>query len=483
MRRTFTLILALLMVFSVIGHTPEKGIQAKKKLIESAEFVKNKFKTIDGERIHFNSKRANSQTILKSAQVIKQRLDSIIDEELDSITKQIRLSSKTIFKYNTNGNITQETYYLWDKISGKWIGDWKFETFWNAQGKQFQTIDSEWDAVTQKWINGYKNETNYNANGLISIESYSSWDKTSEKWQNDMKTEYTYNSSGNKSQEIGYMFDADINQWEISMKNEYTYNSSGKLTLEARYFSDGGSNYFMFSKSEYSYNTDGSLKQTINYTSDFMGGWMLSSKNEFIYDSSGNLTHEINYVSNQQSSELIATWKDEYVFDSSGNLSQEINYEWDEATKKWFIDRKSEYSFNNSYSYNELLLPYSDLENYFRHMITAGINYQRDEDTGELVLYGKMIAYYSPVNISGINDISEHELTVFPNPASEFIMIGSGHLNQQVLIELFDMKGSKIVSGYLTGNEKLYVNQLNSGVYICRVQFNDRIVNTKLVKK
>lgn len=483
MKRTFTLILALLMVFSVIGQTPVKSNQAKNNSVESVEFMQNKFNAIVAKRTHFNSNRAKSNAILKSAQVIKQRLDSIIEDELDTITKQIRLSSKTEFKYNTAGDITQEIYYFWDKSTDKWIGEWKFETLWNAQGEQYQTIDSEWDVVAKKWNNNYRTETGYNANGQISTELSSEWDSTSEKWLSNWKTEYSYNSGGNKTKQISSMFNDETNQWETAMKYEYTYNSAGKLAQESSYFSDGGSEYLLFSKSEYTYNTDGSLKQILTSTSDFMGGWSLSSKNEFSYDGSGNLTQEISYISNQQSSELAPAWKDEFGFDSNGNLFQEINYEWDEATNKWFIDQKTEYSFNNSYSYDELLLPYSDIQKYFRHMITSAINHETDEDTGELIITGKMKAYYSAVNISGINDITEHETSVFPNPASDFVLIGTGDLNQVVLVELFDIKGNKVISRYQSGNEKIYINQLNSGIYICRIHFNDQIISSKMVKK
>lgn len=483
MKRTFTLILALLMVFSMVGQTPTKSIQAKSKSIENEEFIRNKFKTIDTKRIQFNNHRTKSNAILKSAQVIKQRLDSIIEEELDSITKQIRLSAKTEFKYNAAGNVTQEIYYSWDKSSGKWIGDWKSENLWNAQGKQYQTIDSEWDVDAKKWVNIYKAETSYNTNGQVTTELSSDWDLTSEKWQNNWKTEYSYNGDGNKTQQISSMFDDEMNQWEVSTKYEYSYNSAGKVNQETRYYSDGGSEYLMFSKSDHTYNADGSLKQIVTYTSDFMGGWKLSSRSEFVYDSSGNLTRETSYASNQQSSELVATWRNEYVYDSNGNMYQEFDYEWDMASNKWFVDWKTEYSFNNSYSYDELLLPYSDIQKYFMHMITSNIHYEPDEDTGELIVTGKMKAYYSPVNISGINDISEHELSVFPNPASDFVMIGTGDLNQVVLVELFDIEGNKVISRYQSGNEKIYVNQLNSGIYICRVHFNDQIISSKMVKK
>lgn len=482
MKATFTLILALFLVATFIGPTSAKRSKTVNYPAKIGINLQASYANRASKQNFFNSNRAKSDVLLKSAQAIKQRLDSIIEEELDSLTGKMSLSTKTEFKYNSSGNIIQEVYSGWDKITAKWIGDWKFETSWNAQGKQYQTIDYEWDAVAKKWKNNYKTETAYNAQGQIATEIHSTWDAPMEKWQNNMKTEYTYNSSGNPTKQTTWLFDDETNQLAIASKLENTYNSAGKLIQDAHFIYNEGE-YMQFSKMDYTYNTDGSLKQKVGYTSDFMGGWTMSSRNEFVYNSSGDLTLETSYQSDLMSAELTARWKDEFVFDSQGNMVQEINHEWDNTAKKWFIDSKTEFSFNNSYSYNELLLPYSDLQNYFRHMITGTIGYEEEKGTGKLIVTSKMMAYYSSVNVSGIHEIPEFKLSVFPNPTSDYLTIGLEGINQQILVELFDLKGRKVVSNYLSDADILSVRQLQPGIYICKVNINGQVINTKVVKK
>jgi len=88
--------------------------------------------------------------------------------------------------------------------------------------------------------------------------------------------------------------------------------------------------------------------------------------------------------------------------------------------------------------------------------------------------------YYSPLQITGINQNTISEISVYPNPATDFITIVNGSNNSKIY--LFNQLGKIIISKNLSGNLKLPVNHYPAGLYLLRIEReNGEIKSEKIV--
>ena len=82
------------------------------------------------------------------------------------------------------------------------------------------------------------------------------------------------------------------------------------------------------------------------------------------------------------------------------------------------------------------------------------------------------------VTIVGINEYVQNELTVFPNPASNWVTINGVAPN--TTIRLLDLNGSMVKTS--VGNV-FSVSELPAGVYILEAATNTEIIRSRFVKQ
>jgi Secretion system C-terminal sorting domain len=79
----------------------------------------------------------------------------------------------------------------------------------------------------------------------------------------------------------------------------------------------------------------------------------------------------------------------------------------------------------------------------------------------------------------GIDDIDKVSgINIYPNPSSDFVVISG--LENIAHYTIFDILGKETLSGSIANNEKINIQNLNSGMYFLRLE-ND--VTTKFIKK
>jgi hypothetical protein len=87
----------------------------------------------------------------------------------------------------------------------------------------------------------------------------------------------------------------------------------------------------------------------------------------------------------------------------------------------------------------------------------------------------------------GVDDFNERNITIYPNPTSEFVHIGiNSSLGGSVKVQLNNNLGQNLYSSnandYHDGYEMtLNVSDLSSGLYFVTIQIEDRVVTKKLV--
>ncbi len=490
MMKKILLLTSFLLVVVVLTGQTTKTSQSEKARIHNSAIKSGKqkfgnFRVDVHQKLRKNKANRHQEIALKSAQAVKQRLDSYSYQELEEDGEYEK--GKTEFVYDVNGMLTLEREYFWDETSGKMILSDVSETTYDAAKNVIQIVYSYLDETSNQFIVADKETYSYDKSGnmIQLIRNY--WDDTNKNTE-EFKTVYTYDSAGNLIQEISSSRNETSSQFGFRYKTDYKYNGNGKETQVISYIWDS---YFSkqwepSSKIESTYDSQGNLVSWINsyYTYiDNTLAWKFSGKEEYTYNTKGQLTQTLEYYMGDNNQWELDD-KEIRVYVDQDNYTQNIYYyNWDVQTSKWMGIDKEEYTYNNSYTLNDLILPWDDEDEFFTHMLTAINGYDCDSTTNEWVSYYQMSLVYSPVNMTSVHQVDAHFVNVYPNPCSDGISISFPGNYSQVSFDLFDLQGRKIISKQIGNNEKINMQGLNSGLYLYTLNLDGKIQKGKLIKE
>jgi hypothetical protein len=89
-------------------------------------------------------------------------------------------------------------------------------------------------------------------------------------------------------------------------------------------------------------------------------------------------------------------------------------------------------------------------------------------------------------NCTGINNVTANTITLFPNPATDVVVIQSATaIGSNTQLQVRDVTGKEVTFGYqLTANTMvLNINQLASGMYLVTVTINGEESTARFVKE
>ena len=119
-------------------------------------------------------------------------------------------------------------------------------------------------------------------------------------------------------------------------------------------------------------------------------------------------------------------------------------------------------------------LPISDAFGNVKSIITCGAGCYAFNSSD----YKVVIIKDTSLSVSEIDN--EFKLSVYPNPAAEYVSINNGENIEEILI--YDING-RLVSHFKNKSENLFLGNLATGIYIVRIIEERRISNIKLFKK
>ncbi len=272
-------------------------------------------------------------------------------------------------------------------------------------------------------------------------------------WEDDQKYEYTYDNDGNKISTISYLINENTGSWVNSAKWVTNYDTNEQST------------------------------ETISYAwMENNGQWVNSYQWVYTYDENGNETSYSYYAWNDTTAKWKGSEKYEYTYDANGNITTFLSYEWDENANQWVNFWKAEYTYNLAYALDELLLPPFDFYTLFGLNVIANMPvdyisyYFADNIWYE---YGKTTYYYSEVS-TGVWKIPEPGIKVFPNPATDYIVLDIDNISPSALIEMFNIQGKKVLHQVVNG-KNISVGQLTEGFYTYKINDNGKVYNGKIV--
>jgi hypothetical protein len=496
MKKIFLLTGICLIFSSLNGQTfyERPGTRQSNFLLNSNHYSSSRSEAVKSR--NFNLKKKLNQVqpyLLKSANVLKHRLDSIVIEELDDMTSKFLKSSKEIFIYDGNQKNTLSVLYSWNATLNKYVEVVKQEYSYDGSGNILLSIFHEWDGSHNTWVFADKEERSYNASGKILSDITYEWDTSLNKWVGINKSDYSYGTNGLPATEIDNEWDNSLNKWVETSKSEFTYAANGSLTTINGYSWNSSLNKWAVNfKEEVSYDTNGNLTSDIEYLWETsQNKWVGNWKYNYTNDTQGNRTSEIEYDWDFLLNKWVEVWKYEYTYESNGNLTAEIKYEWDNLLNKWTEDDKEEFIYDNTFALNNLILPvllkeivkeavdYPD--GFFSHKIIEENNYSINKNTGKWDADSKGKFFYSPQDITGVDKIRKNEFTLYPNPARDYVTLDFGINESPVMMEIFDIQGKSVLQNEITGNEPIDVKMLTRGLYFYRLDFQGDIKTGKII--
>jgi len=488
MKRIFTLLTALVLVATCI-FAQKHSLKRSNEVAGSSSQHRFGIPDKSSERNLLQQrkdieKRAN-QT--KSAQAIKQRLDSYSSDAYDAITGQWIPDEKAEFIYDANMNMTMEYDYEWDNSTSQLVKYWKGEYTYDGDGNLIQELYSELNTLDNEFYISGKNLFTYDANGNQLQQIEYSYDTAISQFVINYKSDYTYDASGNRTQIINYYLD-ESNMLVGSWKSDLAYNENGNETQRIDSYWDG-TTWVQARKYESSYNSSGNKAlYTQSDWDEFNGKWNDAiEKVEYSYNSNGNLILEQQFSKDPNNNNWILQSKDDYMFDASGNNTQHINYYgWDETTGKWTEVWKSDYTINTNYTFDDLILPFwlvEDEEDIFKNMITEIKDYTWNTFTLEWNEEYRLVLNYSEQNFTSVNHREKGIVNVFPNPFTESLTINVPSASAKITLDLFDQQGRKLMTRLIMSDQKVSLQGLNKGMYVYRLNVDGKIQSGKLVKE
>lgn len=358
-----------------------------------------------------------------------QKLDSIIYETWDTITSQWIFSKYEEYTHDYTWDSSGNTYLVNSYYGFGTFNDWivrkKFESIYDANWNLTMRISYTWDFLTNQMVLYSKEEYSYDDNGNLVLEISYIYDSNKSQWNVSEKKEFSYDTNGNKT----------ITQLINTSKNEATYDANGKLAYFGNYNWNSNTSQWIINTM---YSLDTSRNTILFIDSDYSGQFKL----EYTYDGNGNLTLFVPFQWDKNASKWIEhelkrfersdIWKQVYTYDSNGNKTMEIIYNWDETANRFVNGTKTTW-------------------------------------------------YYSPLNITFVPNTHLNKLTVYPNPAKDFIVFDLPNGSESVIVELYDIQGKKVVQQKLTETRLIAVVQLPKGLYLYRLADGETIYSGKLV--
>lgn len=325
---------------------------------------------------------------------------------------------------------------------------------------------------------------------------YELWESTSNQWILDEKTWYSYSDEENSITEYNFYWDENTSQWFEYLKFESTYDAYGNMTLFIAYSWDETASQWLVveqHKNEITRDANDSIILNIDQVWDESNSqWVNSEKYEYTNDDNGNKILLMYYEWDETESQWVNTYKAEYTYDGNGNNNSIIVYWWDESGSQWLLNEKYEYTYDDNRDnilsiYYEWDVTESLWVNYYKEQYTYDENgnilsYASHEWSGsQWDAYDKETFYYSG-QVPTLNpDIAENHISVYPNPAYEYVIFDLEKASESATVELFSVDGKKVLEQKLSENRQISVSSLPKGLYMYKVSNSGNSYTGKLL--
>ena len=387
-----------------------------------------------------------------SAQIAKERLDSIVEYEGNSIDGWIK-THRYLYRYDTEGRVLQFDYNFF----------FKDDSVWRTTDQKLYTWDNAGRVKEIKMTR------------LVGIGPF--------EMINFKRFTYEYNESNKLAKEIMYDWNKALSVWEKRSIQNYLYENDQLITKTTEFFDTSKNPKDPDEKVEYTYNNNLLVSEIESHFNVNYNAWVYSSKVEYEYDNNQRKIKEIIWR-NDFTVYTSPNEMDEYVYDNNGvlletketyNLHSEV-YVWSKTTKN---------DYNLLVEKDKLLLPFTNLKNPsefgYDFQITSSTDYiSRLDSLGKEE--NKYDHYYSTQIVNSTHQAEVNKANVYPNPCINNVVV-SVEENSNYAFSLFDVQGKEVFNSNLIGTSSIDLSFLPQGIYFYSISNSQGKQSGKLVKE
>jgi hypothetical protein len=328
------------------------------------------------------------------------------------------------------------------KSGSNWVNKTSYKFTYDNNGRLIASLAELWQAGA--WVSINRIGVTYNGLGMINMELSERWQNGN--WANNFKRTYAYDLSGRKLWMLQEKWVAGA--WENDMKSTYSYNANVN-TIIVEYTEDGNV-WIKGGRLTYTCEPNGNYIELMleNWEN---AQWEKDAKIDFTNDADGNILAET------EKSPFGNGWVNEskksYTYDQYGNALSGKTEQWSAGT--WLPDEQTSYLY-----------------------------YKRDYlQVLDVPVYRYEASYRGfPL---GMEDEKPVRFSIYPNPATEFVVIESSIKNSDSPVSnIYDSSGHLLKTMRLIENQtKIDLTGLSAGLYLLNIGTNEGIATRKLIIK
>jgi hypothetical protein len=346
-------------------------------------------------------------------------------------------------------------------LTEEWVDStWQnyFQTAFAYNTNQTEAQRTSQSFQLGEWSNTAQNVTVYDGEGRIGTVSDLVW--VDNAWTNNLKQTYVYESSTDKILTITTSAWIDNQYIEISRITKEYDQLSGLLLHDYLDTHDQLSgNWIHQSSYDYAYNSENRVEQLVYSLWDNLLLWVPERRFSRAYTSSGaiQLNFEEQWINNE--------WKNSsmqhYTYGTNGLLLTFVSEDWGNQVEDWVNTLRLEYTYNDDG------LPYQIFSDDW--LVEAWVHHFRTTN-----FYGN--AYLG---------LEKHalEMTVFPNPATDKLLILFGQ-SVMATIVITDLQGKTLHTETATeAKHTISLEALPAGTYLVSVVSEGQLETRRIVKQ
>lgn len=389
----------------------------------------------------------------------------------------------SIFYFAETSDVQYEKSYTWNKIDKIWM---KSElTEYDPNGRILQTSQKYWSNEKLQYTGGRKFLFMYH-DTLVSEWVYQTFIPETGLWVNEGKTAYTRSQSNQDSLITQFIWNADLQNWTNKLMSQFYYDEPSRIKYVNRSkWNDTSYQWINETQTRYVYMTDNIIDSVI------INDWS-SVSNDWIHDRI--ITHkydEFNQLIERTTKvyvDSIASWgnslKNEFYYENL-NTTQ-LYFVGDSITEAWYPATRRFQSINAAgqvdtmqyeswdEEYDSWIYTHSNIKVYDqRFNLVEEIFNLWDVVLDSWEKWSQRIYYWSPFRPLHTEENKSVSLSIYPNPANNFLKIQIGHqehsTTQNAKGILLDMQGNILDQIEMSRLEITYimsVREYPTGIYL-----------------
>lgn len=365
---------------------------------------------------------------------------------------------RTTYTYDGK-NLTEQVVEVYG--AGAWVNSYRLLLNYDQEGNLVKEEIQDWFDNTWNISFGLAREYDYTKNDTVTIVD-SMWNGN-EYEATQMIVEIYVPGTKNYLEMTMYTKDQGTNSWLELFRETYTYDLNTNLIelTKQSWIGNGWMNFMRFVDYHYDSLNHRVNKYTTQNWNNTSQQWNNYSIDTFEYYDYKGLVNTSYYITNLG---LVPSTRSTFLNDSLMNQTVSKYESWNTQNNQWESMMHNESIY--TYDIDSAMLSKTDL---------ALVDNNRIDSTY------KTVYYYGIA--SGQNDVRAVDVSIYPNPAKNYVKVKLFNVSksEEIEVRLKNINGQTITSQFFkTDNIDLDVSNLSTGLYLLQVKSTTGVQTVKL---